>query len=128
EQLAATSGKPVVIGPVFDTFDDPGVGRDLLEAMAAAQARGNRVVGQVSPRPFELWTRLDAPGGLVRVLPTLYAAGKDGGAEGVRRLANDPAGREKLRAEGANIRPSLIFSGRWEHVHVRYTPRSGDLR
>ena len=38
ELLAETSGKPVVIGPVFDTFDDPGVGRDLLDAMAAAQA------------------------------------------------------------------------------------------
>jgi len=46
----------------------------------------------------------------------------------VRRLANDEAGMAKLRAEGANIRPSLIFSGRWDHVHVRYTTRSGDLR
>ena len=128
EQLAATSGKPVVIGPVFDTFDDPGIGRDLLDAMAAAQARGHRVVGQVSPRPFELWTRLDAPGVLVRVLPTLHAAVKDGGAEGVRRLTTDPGRMETLRAEGAHIRPSLIFSGRWDHVHVRYTPRSGDLR
>jgi N-acyl-D-aspartate/D-glutamate deacylase len=128
EQLAAASGKPVVIGPVFDTFDDPGVGRDLLDAMAAAQARGNRVVGQVSPRPFELWTRLDAPGVLVRALPTLHAAVKDGGAEGVRRLANDEAGMARLREEGANIRPSLVFSGRWDHVHVRYSPRSGDLR
>ena len=90
---------------MFDTFDDPGVGRDLLDAMAAAQARGNRVVGQVSPRPFELWTRLDAPGVLVRVLPTLHAAVKAGGAEGVRRLANDEAGmatapRPKARASG----------------------------
>ncbi len=65
-----------MIGPVFDTYDEPGVGRDLLDAMAAAQARGNQVVGQVSPRPFELWTRLDAPGVLVRVLPTLSAAVK----------------------------------------------------
>ena len=128
EQLAATSGKPVVIGPVFDTFDDPGVGRDLLDAMAEAQARGNRVVGQVSPRPFELWTRLDAPGVLVRVLPTLHAAVKEGGAEGVRRLAHDEAGMAQLRIEGANIAPSLVFSGRWDHVHVRYTTRSGDLR
>ncbi len=27
----------------------------------------------------------------------------------------------QLREEGANIRPSLIFSGRWDHVHVRYS-------
>jgi N-acyl-D-amino-acid deacylase len=128
EQLAAASGKPVVIGPVFDTDDEPGVGRDLLDAMGAAQARGHHVVGQVSPRPFELWTRLDSPGVLVRVLPTLYAAVKAGGADGVRRLAHDAAAMDRLRDEGAHIRPSLIFSGRWDHVHVRYSPRSGDLR
>ncbi|MGO9877647.1 MAG: N-acyl-D-amino-acid deacylase family protein [Acidimicrobiia bacterium] len=128
EQLAAASTKPVVIGPVFDTYDEPGVGRDLLDAMGAAQARGLQVVGQVSPRPFELWTRLDTQGVLVRVLPTLNRAVKAGGAEEVRRLANDPAAMDQLRREGANIRPSLIFSGRWEHVHVRYSPRSGDLR
>jgi N-acyl-D-amino-acid deacylase len=128
EQLAAASGKPVVIGPVFDTYDDPGVGRDLLDAMGAAQARGRRVVGQVSPRPFELWTRLDAPGVLVRVLPTLNAAVKAGGADAVRQLAANPEAMSRLREEGARIRPSLIFSGRWDHVHVRYSPRSGDLR
>jgi N-acyl-D-amino-acid deacylase len=128
EQLAAASGNAVVIGPVFDTYDEPGVGLDLLDAMAAAQARGRQVVGQVSPRPFELWTRLDAPGVLVRVLPTLNAAVKAGGADGVRHLANDAEAMDRLRAEGAGIRPSLIFSGRWDHVHIRYSPRNGDLR
>jgi N-acyl-D-amino-acid deacylase len=34
----------------------------------------------------------------------------------------------QLREDGARIRPSLIFSGRWDHVHVRYSPRNGDLR
>ena len=92
EQLAAASGKAVVIGPVFDTYDEPGVGRDLLDAMGAAQARGHQVVGQVSPRPFELWTRLDSPGVLVRVLPTLSAAVNAGGADAVRHLAARPRG------------------------------------
>jgi N-acyl-D-aspartate/D-glutamate deacylase len=113
---------------VFDTYDEPGVGRDLLDGMAAAQARGNQVIGQVSPRPFELWTRLDAPGVLVRVLPTLHAAVKAGGADAVRHLADDLEAMQRLREEGSRIRPSLIFSGRWDHVHVRYSPRRGDLR
>ena len=128
EQLAQASGKPVVIGPVFDTYDEPGVGLDLLDAMADAQARGNRVVGQVSPRPFELWTRLDALGVLVRVLPTLSEAVQRGGADAVREMARDPDAMARLCEEGARIRPSLIFSGRWDHVHVRYTSRHGDLR
>ena len=83
----------------------------------------------MSPRPFELWTRLDAPGVLVRVLPTLQRGG-----EGRRRRRRAPSSPtipkrwQRLREEGAHIRPSLIFSGRWDHVHVRYSPRSGDLR
>ena len=106
ERLAAASGRPVVIGPVFDTYDEPGVGRDLLDGMAEAQARGHQVIGQVSPRPFELWTRLDAPGVLVRMLPTLHAAVKQGGADGVRHLADDPDAMAAARGEGgARIRP-----------------------
>ena len=122
------SGRPVVIGPVFDTYDEPGVGRDLLDGMAEAQARGHHVVGQVSPRPFELWTRLDASGVLVRMLPTLHAAVKTGGADAVRHLANDLEAMRRLRDEGAAWKPNLVFSGRWDHVHVRYSPRCGDLR
>jgi len=65
---------------------------------------------------------------LVRVLPTLHAAVKAGGAGAVRRLAEDPDAMARVRAEGARIRPSLVFSGRWEHVHVRYSPRNAALR
>ena len=46
----------------------------------------------------------------------------------MRHLADDPDAMARLREEGARIRPSLIFSGRWDHVHVRYSPRNGDLR
>ena len=93
-----------MIGPVFDTYDEPGVGRDLLDAMGAAQARGHQVVGQVSPRPFELWTRLDAPGVLVRVLPTLSAAVKRGGADAVR--APRPRSRRRWRSSARKARAS----------------------
>jgi len=96
--------------------------------MGDAQARGNQVVGQVSPRPFELWTRLDQLGVLVRFLPTLSAAVKRGGADAVRELALDADAMARLRADGAGIRPTLIFSGRWDHVHVRYSPHRGELR
>ncbi len=85
-------------------------------------ARGARVVPQVSTRPFELWTRLDSPGLLVRSLPTLMAAVHAGGAEGVRELARDPERRRLLAGEGAAMPSTPVFSGRWDHVVVRYSP------
>jgi N-acyl-D-aspartate/D-glutamate deacylase len=76
---------------------------------------------------FELWTRLDMPGLLVRALPTLWRVLDEGGSEGVRRLAADESGRAQLRVEADHVAPSLIWSGRWEHVAVRWSPTRPDV-
>ncbi len=90
-RLAEASGRPVVVGPIFGSHDDPGGAVAIMDQVAAGQRPGATVVPQISTRPFELWTRLDAPGLLVMCLPTLMrAVGRDG-AEGVRRLAADPS-------------------------------------
>src|SRR5439155_19924330 len=58
-RLAGASRKPVVVGPVFDRWSEPGVGRDLV-ALTAERSRADApVVPQISTRAFELWTRLD---------------------------------------------------------------------
>jgi N-acyl-D-aspartate/D-glutamate deacylase len=119
ERLAAASGKPVVIGPCFDHFDEPGVGYDLIEATARSRRTGVTVVPQVSVFVFELWQRLDDNPLLVRVLPTLRRAVRDDGVDGLRRVAADPVARERLRAEARAIAPFPVFSGRWDHVFVR---------
>jgi N-acyl-D-aspartate/D-glutamate deacylase len=124
--LARASGKPVVVGPVFDTWPDPGSGAALAAATIARDEPGIRVIPQISTRPFELWTRLDAPGVLVRCLPTWARAVRDGGADGVRALSRDPERRAQLRAEGDGIRATPVFSGRWEHTAVRYSPARPD--
>ncbi|NQX89064.1 MAG: amidohydrolase family protein [Halioglobus sp.] len=126
--LARRSGRPVVIGAVLDALDDPGAACALMDRILERREPGVTVVPQISTRPFELWTRLDAPGVLVRCLPTLSNAVRSGGAEAVRALAIDAATREKLRLEGLNIAPSPIFSGRWDHVFVRFTLQAGDWR
>ncbi|MHB1585333.1 MAG: amidohydrolase family protein, partial [Acidimicrobiales bacterium] len=74
ERLAAASGRPVVVGPVFDAHDDPGGGLAVMDGALAGRRPGVTVVPQVSTRPFELWTRLDSPGLLVRALPTWHRA------------------------------------------------------
>jgi len=126
ERLAEASGRDVVVGPVFDSHDDPGGGLAIMDLVLEGRRPGVRVVPQVSTRPFELWTRLDSPGLLVRSLPTLMAAVRAGGAEGVRELARDPERRRLLAAEGAAIPSTPVFSGRWDHVLVRYSPH-GDV-
>jgi len=97
-RLARASGRAVVVGPMFDTWADPGGGRAIINATVARSGPDARVVPQISTRPFELWTRLDAPGVLVRCLPTWSRAVREGGAEGVRRLAADPAARARGRS------------------------------
>jgi N-acyl-D-aspartate/D-glutamate deacylase len=116
-----------VVGPVFDKWSDPGIGYDLIELAAARSRRDAPVVPQISTRVFELWTRLDMPGLLVRALPTLHDAVTADGANGVRALAADESARARLRRDAEHVAPSLVWSGRWEHVAVRWSPTRPDL-
>ncbi len=126
-RLAAASGRPVVVGPVFDRWFDLGVGYDLVDEMATRSTADARVVPQISSRIFELWSRIDMPGLLVRLLPTLSRAVRDGGADGVRALAADDDARARLRAEGAGVEGNLVWSGRWEHVRLRWSTTRPEL-
>jgi N-acyl-D-amino-acid deacylase len=121
QRLAAASGRPVVVGPIFDSTDDPGGAAEIMDLALEGQRAGFPVVPQISTRPFELWTRLDSPGTLVRALPTLMAAVERGGADAVRALVADPEARAQLRREGAVMPPNPVFNGRWDHVRVRYS-------
>jgi N-acyl-D-aspartate/D-glutamate deacylase len=121
ERLAAASGRPVVVGPIFDSTEDPGGGAAIMDLTLAGRRAGVTVVPQISTRPFELWTRLDSAGALVRSLPSLLAAVRTAGADGVRALAADPDARALLRREGAAMAPNPVFNGRWDHVRVRYS-------
>ncbi len=126
-RLAAASGRPVVVGPVFDRWFDLGVGLDFVGATAAASSPGAQVVPQISTRIFELWSRVDMPGLLVRAMPTLGRAVSADGADGVRRLAADTSAREQLRIEGDTVTPNPVWSGKWEHVRLRWSPSRPDL-
>jgi N-acyl-D-aspartate/D-glutamate deacylase len=121
-RLARASGRPVVVGPMFDTWSDPGGGRAIIHETVTRSRPDARVIPQVSTRPFELWTRLDAPGVLIRSLPTWWRGVRESGAEGVRRLIADDDARAKVRDEGDRMRSTPVFSGRWEHVFLRYSP------
>ena len=125
QRLAAASGRPVVVGPIFDSTDDPGGACAIMDLALEGQRADVTVVPQISTRPFELWTRLDSPGTLLRALPSLMAAVQASGAAGVRALAADPEGRARLRREGAAMPSNPVFNGRWDHVRVRYSHQPG---
>jgi len=125
ERLAEVSGRPVVVGPIFDGHDDPGGGLHILDLTLRGRRAGVTVVPQVSSRPFELWTRLDAPGLVVRALPTWWAAVREGGADAVRRLAGDQQARECLRREARRMTANPVFSGRWEPGFGPYSHQPG---
>jgi N-acyl-D-amino-acid deacylase len=125
QRLAAASGRPVVVGPIFDSTDDPGGAGVLMDLALAGRRPDVTVVPQISTRPFELWTRLDSPGTLLRSLPSLLAAVQASGAAGVRELADDEERRVQLRREGAAMPSNPVFNGRWDHVRVRYSHQPG---
>jgi N-acyl-D-amino-acid deacylase len=125
QRLAEASGHPVVVGPIFDSTEDPGGACVIMDLALEGQRANKTVVPQISTRPFELWTRLDSPGTLIRALPTLMAAVQDSGAAGVRALAANPEARAQLRREGAVMPPNPVFNGRWDHVRVRYSHQDG---
>jgi N-acyl-D-aspartate/D-glutamate deacylase len=122
ERLAEASGRPVVVGPIFEGHEDPGTGVHILDRTWRGRRPGVTVVPQISTRPFELWTRLDAPGLVVRALPTLDAAVRAGD---VASVARDSAARARMRTEGDRVAPTPVWSGRWEHAFVRYTHQPG---
>ena len=124
--LAATSQRPVVVGPVFDRRFDPGIGPDLVDTICRRSRPRARVVPQISTRVFELWGRLDGSGVVVRSLPTLRRAARDG-HRGLGALAADEAGRARLREEAAALTPHPVWSGSFDHVTVRYSPTRPDL-
>ena len=126
-ELAEASARPVVVGPVFDRWFDPGIGADMIDATVARAGPGARIVPQISTRIFELWTRIDTMGAVARPLPTLAEAVSDGGADGVRALASDPDRRSRLRDEGRRVPGNMVWSGRWNHVRLRWSPTRGDL-
>ncbi|MEO2169521.1 MAG: amidohydrolase family protein [bacterium] len=127
QRLAEASGKPVIFGPVFDDWNDRGVGVDLMDLLERETRPGRTVVPQVLPRAFELWMRVDEAGLLIRAMPSLLAAQR-GGRAALRVLAADSTARARLRNEADRIAPNLIFSGRWEHVLVKMTrPENADL-
>ncbi len=126
ESLAAQSGRPVMVAALLHNSVAPRAVFDDLDAIAAANARGHRLLGQVSCCPLTMDFTLASPypvEGLARWKPALGVAGA-----ALRAVLADPAFRAGVRAELATPTTFRLFNGEWDKVHVVETARAGNAR
>lgn len=131
EALAADSGRPVVVAALLHNSTNPGVVFDDLDAIAAATARGRRMVGAVSCCPLSFDFTMASPYPIEGLEAWKPALGKQGAA--FRAALADPAFRQAIREELARPATFRLFNGEWDKVevievalpeHVRYEHRS----
>jgi N-acyl-D-amino-acid deacylase len=116
EQLAADSGRPVVVAALLHNSTNPGAVFADLDGIEAARGRGRRMVGAISPCPLTNDFTMRSPypvEGLAAWKPALSLRGEAYAA----RLA-DPAFREAVRKEIASPAVFRLFNGEWHKVQV----------
>ncbi len=116
EQLAADSGRPVVVAALLHSSTNPdGVFQDL-RAIAAANEKGRKLVGAVSCCPLSMDFTLHSPytfEGLASWKPALPLKGAD-----YERKLREPAFRNAVREELARPAHFRLFNGEWHKVRV----------
>ena len=116
EEMAAQSGRPVMIAALLHNSTNPNAVFKDLEQIAEANARGRRLIGQVSCCPLTMDFTLASPypvEGLQSWKPALGLAG-----DALKRVLADPAFRQSVRDEIAAPTTFRLFNGEWDKVHV----------
>ena len=124
ESLAAQSGRPVMVAALLHNSVAPRAVFDDLDAIAAANARGHRLLGQVSCCPLTMDFTLASPYPVEGLASWKPALGKSGDA--LRTVLADPAFRAGVRAELAAPTTFRLFNGEWDKVHVVETARAAN--
>jgi N-acyl-D-aspartate/D-glutamate deacylase len=116
ESLAAATGRPVMIAALLHNGTNPRAVFDDLDAITAANARGHRLLGQVSCCPLTMDFTLASPypvEGLASWKPALGLAG-----EALAAVLREPSFRDAVRAELAAPSNFRLFNGEWDKVHL----------
>jgi N-acyl-D-amino-acid deacylase len=116
EELAAESGRPVVVAALLHNSTNPRAVFDDLEAIAQANARGRRLLGAVSCCPLTMDFTLRSPYTFEGLAAWKPALGKEGNA--LRATLGDRSFRDSVRAEVAKPATFRLFNGEWDKVHV----------
>jgi len=124
EEIAARNGRPVVVAALLHSNTAPdAVFRDL-DAIAAANGRGRRLVGAISCCPLTMDFTLAAPYPFEGLAAWQPALGRRG--EAFKRVIADRGFRDAIRAELAQPAVFRLFSGEWDKVVVVETARDAN--
>ena len=116
ESLAADSGRPVMIAALLHSGTNPQAVFDDLDAIAAANQRGHRLVGQVSCCPLTMDFTMLSPYPVEGLQSWKPALGLHGDA--LRASLTSRAFRDGVRAELASPAKFRLFNGEWDKVQV----------
>ncbi|HTS20765.1 MAG TPA: amidohydrolase family protein [Casimicrobiaceae bacterium] len=116
ESLAADSGRPVMIAALLHNGTNPGAVFADLEAISAANARGRKLIGQVSCCPLTMDFTLSSPYPVEGLASWKPALGLQGDA--LEAALADRAFRDAVRAELASPASFRLFNGEWGKVEV----------
>lgn len=126
EELAADSGRPVVVAALLHNSTSPGVVFDDLDAIEAAKGRGRRMAGAISCCPLSFDFTMQSPYPIESLDSWKPALGKKG-AE-VKAVLADAAFRQGIRDELARPAKFRLFNGEWDKVQVVETMKRENAR
>lgn len=116
ESLAAVNGRPVMIAALLHNSTRPSATFDNLAEIAAAQARGHRLYGQVSCCPLTMdFTLLSAYTfeSLAAWRPAMAAKG-----DGLKAVYADSQFRAGVKAELQEPAAVRLFNGEWDKLEL----------
>ncbi len=116
EELAADSGRPVVVAAILHNSTNPRSVFQDLEAIAQANARGRRMVGAISCCPLSMDFTLRSPylfEGLESWKPALPLRG-----DAFKAKLREQAFRDGVRDELSRPAHFRIFNAQWDQVEV----------
>ncbi len=116
ESLAASTGRPVMVAALLHNGTNPGAVFADLDAIAAANARGHRLIGQVSCCPLTMDFTLASPYPVEGLASWRPALGQRGDA--LVAVLSDGRFRDAVRAELASASTFRLFNNEWDKVHV----------
>jgi N-acyl-D-amino-acid deacylase len=116
ESLAAESTRPVIVAALLHNSTNPDAVFADLDAIAASNARGHRMVGAVSCCPLSFDFTLHSPYPIEGLDAWKPALGLKGTA--FRARLADPAFRQAIRDELARPAVFRLFNGEWHKVQV----------
>jgi N-acyl-D-amino-acid deacylase len=116
EDMSAQSGRPVMIAALLHNNTNPrGVFTDL-DAISAANARGRKLIGQVSCCPLSMDFTLHSPYPVEGLQAWKPALGKSGDA--LKAVLASQDFRNAVRAEIASPTSFRLFNGEWDQLHI----------